>query len=133
MGVIANVQHATHLAGRHLEAALGEVGVGQAEGHVLSVLAEGPATIAHLAEAIGVKRSTLTNIVDRLESRGLVRREINPGDRRSFIVHPTRGGIRAARKVAAAFAEVDVKLAHATTAQERETFAAVLAKLEALL
>jgi MarR family transcriptional regulator, organic hydroperoxide resistance regulator len=133
MGIIPNVQHATHMIGRHLEAVLADLGIGQGEAHALSVLAAGPAPIARLADTVGVKRSTLTNILDRLESRGLVRREINTADRRSFVVHPTPAGVRAARKVAAAFEAVDTKLARGTTAQERQAFDFVLAKLEELL
>lgn len=133
MGVIWELQHATHAIGRHLERALAEVGVDQAEAHVLSALAAGPRPIAELVEAVGVKRSTLTNVLDRLEARGLVRREINPADRRSFLVQPTRGGLRAARKVARTFAAVDTRLARTTTAAEREAFGSVLAELEELL
>jgi DNA-binding MarR family transcriptional regulator len=133
MGIVANVQHANHLIGRHLGAALADLGIGQAEAHVLSVLAAGPAPVAGLAAAVGVKRSTLTNVLDRLEARGLAQREINPADRRSFVVRPTPAGRRAAREVAAAFAEVDEKLARATTASERKAFDTVLARLEQLL
>jgi MarR family transcriptional regulator, organic hydroperoxide resistance regulator len=133
MGVIPNVQHATHRIGRHLETALAAIGVDQAEAHVLSALAAGPMTVAALVETVGVKRSTLTNILDRLERRGLVTREINPHDRRSFVVRPTRGGERAAKKVATTFAAVDARLARATTANEREAFEAVLARLKEIL
>jgi DNA-binding MarR family transcriptional regulator len=133
MGVINQVQHATHRIGRHLESALAAAGVDQGEAHVLSALARGPMTVAALVEAVGVKRSTLTNILDRLELRGLVTREINPNDRRSFVVCPTRGGERAAKKVAAVFAAIDAKLVRATTASEREAFDSVLARLEEIL
>jgi DNA-binding MarR family transcriptional regulator len=133
MGVIASVQHATHRIGRHLDRVLAAIGVDQAEAHVLSGLAAGPMTVAALVETMGVKRSTLTNILDRLERRGLVSREINRNDRRSFVVRPTRGGERAANKVAAAFAAVDASLARATTPSEREAFEAVLARLEEIL
>jgi len=133
MGVITNVQHATHRIGRHLETALAAVCVDQAEAHVLSALKDGPMKVAALVETVGVKRSTLTNILDRLERRGLVSREINPHDRRSFVVRPTRGGERAAKRVAAAFAAVDARLSRATMANEREAFEAVLAKLEEIL
>lgn len=133
MGVIPHLQHATHRIGRHLDSVLAAVGVDQGEAHVLSALVGGPMSIGALVEAVGVKRSTLTNILDRLERRGLVRREINPHDRRSFVVRPTRGGERAARKIAAVFSTVDTKLARATTAQERQGFDAVLARLEEIL
>jgi DNA-binding MarR family transcriptional regulator len=133
MGIISSVQHATHMIGRHLESALDDLGVSQGEAHVLSVLAAGPAPITRLAETVGVKRSTLTNILDRLESHALAHREINPADRRSFVVRPTPAGKRAARKIAEAFAAVDAKLARETTAHERRSFHSVLTKLEELL
>ena len=133
MGVISRIQHATHVLGRHLDVALADIGIDQGEAHVLSALAGGPRSVASLVEAVGVKRSTLTNILDRLERRGLVQREINPADRRSFLIRPTRGGERAVRKVARKFAAVDGKLARATTATERRAFETVLAKLEELL
>ena len=133
MGVITDIQHATHRIGRHLESELAAVGVDQGEARVLSALVRGPMSVAALVAAVGVKRSTLTNILDRLERRGLVTREINPNDRRSFVVRPTRGGERAAKKVAAAFAAVDAKLVRATTASEREGFDAVLVRLEEIL
>jgi DNA-binding MarR family transcriptional regulator len=133
MGVIPQIQHTTHRIGRHLESALAAVGVDQAEAHILSTLVDGPMSIGALVEAVGVKRSTLTNILDRLERRGLVAREINPHDRRSFLIRPTRGGQRAAKKVAAAFSDVDAKLARTTTAHERQAFDAVLARLREIL
>jgi DNA-binding MarR family transcriptional regulator len=128
-----HVQRATHHIGRHLEAALAVVGVDQAEAHVLAALANGPMTVAALVEAVRVKRSTLTNILDRLERRGLVSREINPNDRRSFVVRPTRGGERAAKRVVAAFEAVDANLRKATTSEERRAFEAVLARLHEIL
>jgi DNA-binding MarR family transcriptional regulator len=133
MGIVSTIQHATHVIGRHLEGELADVGVDHGEAHVLSALAAGPRSIASLVEAVGVKRSTLTNIIDRLETRGLARREINPVDRRSFVVRPTQAGERAARKVARKFSAVDARLARITTARERQAFEAVLAKLEELL
>lgn len=133
MGVVTSVQRATHLIGRHLDSALAEIGVDQAEAHVLSALADGAMSVGAVVDAVGVKRSTLTNILDRLERRGLVERDINPADRRSFVVRPTRGGKRAARKVAATFAAVDAHLERTASASDRKSFDAVLGKLEQLL
>jgi DNA-binding MarR family transcriptional regulator len=41
-----------------------------------------PMTMRQLADAIGTEPSNLTTVVDRLESAGLVRRRLKPGDRR---------------------------------------------------
>jgi DNA-binding MarR family transcriptional regulator len=40
----------------------------------------------------GVKQSTFTSLLDRLERAGLVRRELNPADRRSLLIHITDRG-----------------------------------------
>jgi DNA-binding MarR family transcriptional regulator len=48
-----------------------------------------------LASACHTSRSGLTRLVDRIEARGLVRREAIPGDRRSFLVVLTDSGAQA--------------------------------------
>lgn len=50
------------------------------------------APIGELARVIGIKQSTFTSMLDRLQQTGLVRREINPNDRRSFLIHVTGEG-----------------------------------------
>ena len=42
-----------------------------------------------LAERIGVEAMTLSGYLDRLELRGLVRRSVDPADRRAKLVSPT--------------------------------------------
>lgn len=38
-------------------------------------------------------RATITGVVDRLEARGLIRREIDPGNRRARLLFPTPDGL----------------------------------------
>jgi DNA-binding MarR family transcriptional regulator len=95
--MIQDLERAVHLIAAHLERA--GLGVTQAEAHVLSQLLYGPATVGDLHRAFGHKRSTLTNVLDRLEERGYVERTVNPQDRRSVVVTLTREGTRAARRV----------------------------------
>ncbi|MGW7366439.1 MarR family winged helix-turn-helix transcriptional regulator [Streptomyces sp. NPDC054841] len=52
------------------------------QGRTLSVLRHGPAAMRVLAETQACDASNMTGVVDRLEKRGLVRREPSPGDRR---------------------------------------------------
>ena len=98
--MLANIEQATHLIGVYIETAAGKLGITQAEAHVLAQLAgRGPTSIGALHRDFGHRRSTLTSIIDRLEQRQFVRREINPADRRSFIVRLTPAGAKAARQV----------------------------------
>jgi DNA-binding MarR family transcriptional regulator len=54
-------------------------------------LAQGPLTAGNLARAVQISQSTLTGILDRLESRGLIERRRGP-DRRSVTVTATSRG-----------------------------------------
>jgi DNA-binding MarR family transcriptional regulator len=40
----------------------------------------------------GIKQSTLTSVLDRLETADFIRRTLNPDDRRSFLIHITDTG-----------------------------------------
>jgi DNA-binding MarR family transcriptional regulator len=77
----------------YLETHTRELGLSPLEGHVLTYLRTyAPAPVGELVRVFGVKPSTLTSLLDRLERAGLVRRETNPEDRRSFLVHNSRRG-----------------------------------------
>ena len=72
--------------------ALGIVG---RHGHVLSYLSVyGPCTIAQLRKVFGHPPSTMTSLLDRLVADGLVLREPDPDDRRTFRVSITAAGRR---------------------------------------
>jgi DNA-binding MarR family transcriptional regulator len=77
----------------YLEDRTRELGVSPLEGHVLTYLRKyAPAPVGELVRVFGVKQSTFTSLLDRLERDGLVRREPNPADRRSFLIHITDRG-----------------------------------------
>ena len=103
--LVPAVHRATHRIGLYLQGA--GLGVSQGEAHVLAQLAAGPASVAELHAAFAHRRSTLTSILDRLEGRGLVRRELHPHDRRSFLVTPTASGRALARRVHSALAALE--------------------------
>ena len=49
----------------------------------------GPTSVKSLVADLGLPRSTMTAIVDRLQDRGLVNRLPNPQDRRSVVLEAT--------------------------------------------
>lgn len=117
--MLETIERGAHLIATYLEHALDDLGVTQAEAHVLAQLARrGPTSIATLHDELARKRSTLTNILDRLETRGLVRREINREDRRSLVVHLTSDGERAARRVVEVLDELEREVEVAVTARD---------------
>jgi DNA-binding MarR family transcriptional regulator len=128
--MIADIERATHLIAVYLDRAAGELGVTQAEAHVLAQLARrGPVTVAVLHREFGHKRSTLTNVLDRLEARKLVRRAPNPDDRRSFVIRPTAAGTRAGKRVALVLDELEQDVRALVTERDVAAVSAVAAAL----
>jgi DNA-binding MarR family transcriptional regulator len=52
-----------------------------------------------LSRSIGLDTSTVAGVVDRLEARGLLRREVSPDDRRARVLAPTAEGQALLRQV----------------------------------
>jgi DNA-binding MarR family transcriptional regulator len=52
------------------------------------LLLHGPTPAGRLAELTGLTTGAVTGLIDRLEQAGLVRREVDPGDRRKVIIVP---------------------------------------------
>lgn len=97
--IVPVLHRATHRVGVFLQKRMPQVSQGEA--HLLAHLHEhgGEATVAELHRAWAHKRSTLTDMLDRLESRALIRRTPSPQDRRSVHVRATAAGRRLAAGV----------------------------------
>lgn len=74
---------------------------------VLDALCDAPRTMTELAEATSITGPTLTRTVDRLISRALVYREVDPGDRRKVRVHLVGRGRKAHEQAAEGLAGIE--------------------------
>ena len=76
---------AAHALEDRLESSLAEVGLSSAKFGALNQLVQArePLSLSELAARVACVRSNITQLVDRLESDGLVRRVSDPEDRRS--------------------------------------------------
>jgi DNA-binding MarR family transcriptional regulator len=85
-----------HALEARLEATLGEAGLSGAKFSVLSELVRSgePLPLGELASRLACVRSNMTQLVDRLEADGLVRRLADPSDRRSVKAQITDEGQR---------------------------------------
>lgn len=90
-----SILHAAHAIEDRIETALGTVGLSIAKHSALSRLSEAgePLTLSELAERLSCVRSNITQLVDRLEADGLVRRVADPDDRRSVRAELTDLGL----------------------------------------
>lgn len=133
MGQIAGIERGAHLIASYLEPVLRDLSISQGEAHVLVQLKDGPTPINQLHREFGHKRSTLTNILDRLESRKLVRRSANREDRRSLIVQLTAAGERIASHVADILDQLERQLSKSVGASELRAAEAVIHALDAIV
>ncbi len=74
------------------------IGMSYLRAKALSRLSPGPLSQRELSAALMTDAPYTTVILDDLEKRGLVRREVNPADRRSKVVRITAEGRAVARK-----------------------------------
>ena len=90
------------------------MGLSLAKLKVLGILvsSSGSLTLGELAERLACVRSNVTQLVDRLESDGLVRREADPDDRRSIRAVVTDAGRDRERAGSAALASVQEDITH---------------------
>ena len=87
------LQRATHALILALDAELETLGLSASETNLIACLTPGePRRTGELVVATGQRPSTVTGILDRLERRGLVERQLDPDDRRSFRVALTADG-----------------------------------------
>ena len=102
------LQRATHRTLQALSSSLAVLSLSAAEINVLANLGEGgTVSVRQLSERAGTRASTLTGLLDRLENRGYLVREVDPADRRSFRLPLTETGQAVATRVLAAIADLE--------------------------
>lgn len=115
----------------YLEAPLGERGLTPAEGHLITYLnSYAPASIGELLRVFGIKQSTFTSMLDRLEEAGLVRREMNPSDRRSFLIHITDQGRALAEQSNRVLLDLEQAIRSRVAPRDVQGFHAVMRAIE---
>jgi DNA-binding MarR family transcriptional regulator len=91
------------------EAAAAEVGLAAQQYQALLAIkgrvGEDNVTINELAHQLLIKHNSAVGLADRLESEGLVKRSVDPGDRRKVNLRLTARGTRIFERLAAAHRE----------------------------
>ncbi|MFD3993322.1 MarR family winged helix-turn-helix transcriptional regulator [Streptomyces sp. NPDC058583] len=98
------------------------------QGKALTVLRRGPAAMRCLAETMTCDASNMTGIIDRLEKRGLVRREADAADRRVKNVILTAEGERVTDAIRARMRTTQEGLDR-LSAQDRESLSTLLERI----
>lgn len=71
------------------------LGISMNEEIVLLLLAQGMNAPSEVSRAVGMTTAGMTNMLDRLEANGMVRREQHAEDRRRVLLTLTKKGLRA--------------------------------------
>ncbi|CAN5155291.1 hypothetical protein BH11ACT5_BH11ACT5_23990 [soil metagenome] len=74
-----------------------ELGFDFRTGRLLVAVSRRPQTVGELGRYVRVGKSTMTGVLARLLSSGLVERQPNPADRRASLIVPTEHGREIAR------------------------------------
>jgi MarR family transcriptional regulator, lower aerobic nicotinate degradation pathway regulator len=70
---------------------------------VLNLLGEGPISQHELGNQLGIDRTTIVELIDQLESQGVVERRRNAADRRSYALSLTPKGRTIQKRASRAF------------------------------
>jgi MarR family transcriptional regulator, organic hydroperoxide resistance regulator len=125
------LQRATHRTLHALSTALADLNLSAAEINALANLGDGGTlNVRQLSEQTGTRASTLTGLLDRLENRGYLTRELDPGDRRSFRLPLTALGQATATRVLAAIADLERDALSRLSAEQIAGYHAVITALQ---
>jgi len=113
--IVSTVNH------RH-QALLNQYKVGEIEVSIIRYLTdeEDQKKMKEVGEHFGIKLSTLTSTIDKLEKGKLVKRKNSKDDRRVIFIQPTPKGKKAILEIDSVTREVSEQLAQETNAQEFE-------------
>jgi DNA-binding MarR family transcriptional regulator len=129
--VVLALQRATHHTLHALSAALSDLNLSAAEINALANLGEGGTlSVRQLSERAGTRASTLTGLLDRLENRGYLVREVDPADRRSFRLPLTGQGREVAARALAAIADLERAALSRLDATQLAGYHAVISALQ---
>jgi DNA-binding MarR family transcriptional regulator len=95
----------------------------------LLLAGETPRSPSDLATTLMVTTGAMTNVLDRLEQSGLIRRVRNPADRRSVIVEPTDAGVAVWYAAVNELGEQESDVVSALSRREQQQLNTLLRKL----
>jgi DNA-binding MarR family transcriptional regulator len=82
-----------------------------------------------LSAVIAFDRSTLGNVIERLEAKKLIERKPSAGDKRVKLLTLTNAGVALLREIAPAVAQAQVRMLQPLKAADRKTLMALLSQL----
>lgn len=128
--LLLELQRATHATLQVLAAELGDLHLSASEINALGNLSDGRGrTVSQLGADIGIRPTTLTGVLDRMERRGHITRGTRAGDRRAVLIELTPTGRQAAATIRRAMTDLEHRLLDDVPAEAIAGFHQVLGSL----
>lgn len=122
--------HAGHLVEARLRSSLSEVGLGPRQARVLAALNHiGETHQKTLAKEFDITPASMSSMCDRLAAAELIERQVDPNERRAFLVRLTPAGESKVQDVRAAWADIDEIIVNAVGQEVAESLADLSGKL----
>lgn len=132
-GIVDRIVRLRHDIDRMMNQTVSEFGLDVVEWRVLGALRKsGPPyrrSPGKLSQELGLSSGAMTNRLDRMEERGLVRRLPDPTDRRALHVELTDAGRKAWMDATAAQGRKEAVIASALSEKEKQQLNALLRRL----
>ncbi len=115
---------------QHFAQTMGEADITPGQFGVLSVIA-GNAGLSQtqLGNALGIDRSTVVAVIDRLEARGLVMRAASPNDRRSHALRLSQSGLQLVQRLEAMVRAHERHIARELSAEDQRLLIRLLDRI----
>lgn len=111
---------------------LAEIGLTARQVGILTLITERePMTQTALGGELEVDRTTMVELLDRLEEQGLVERRRRPDDRRAFMIHPTKAGLAAKENAIRILDQQQATFLEPLSERDREVLGELLNRLYA--
>ena len=124
--MILALHRAAHATLQELARQLAHLGLNASELNVLGCLADGRSrSVSQLVADTATRPTTLTSILDRLAHKGLMVRELDAADRRSFLISLTPEGRQAAATVRRSIRQLEQSVLAAVSDTDLAGFQAV--------
>ena len=124
-----------HKASRQIEVYLDNVfqnkKVSAREAHLLGYLkVYGPCSVSELIRVFGLKASTLTSMLDRMENSEYIVRKPNPDDRRSLLLHISEKGTDIAQLAFDATDEMSSEIKNRVSQEDLDGFEKIMKSID---
>lgn len=133
MGILGRITRLESYAGRRIADELARFDLARGEFDVLATLRRsGAPHRLHpkaLSERLMLSSAAMTNRLDQLEKRGLIRRTDDPDDRRALLIELTAEGKKLVDAAVAAHVANEERILAVLTKKERKELAELLRKL----